>query len=627
MIDYLLMAGLFMRVVVIKIIKFALVAGLLLVALVAIVDYVRSIRYNSFEAPTSMPTGILSAPTTFPTVDLAAPSVSPTYINDTPTSFPTDILTEPTASPTEVVVDPTVMPTFPPFHLYCPSFSTSKTKSATSNYAVCSITACPGDTVLMTTSAPGSCSGDTYLRLYDPSTGEQLTYNDDYYNLCSQLTYTFTASCRTYELREGCWSSGSCGGVVYYTGSSAISQSPIAIATTKPTVVFASPTTKPTVALGAPTAFPTGTFGAPTQQNIPESERDALYDLYNSTNGHSWNFYGYGSPWDFNDPYSNPCTQYWEGLYCSSWFSDSYYTYHIVELSLSYRSLIGTIPDSIGDLSYLQYLFLHHNLLFGTIPRSIGQLSSLYSLLLSNNYLIGMIPDSFGQQYSLGEFDVSNNYLEGSIPLSVLNISYMWSLNVRGNLLSGSLPDMISNLYIDRLDVSGNNMVGIIPSSLCASYNLQEVYLYGNNFQCYPQCLKSNIRYAYVGNTPLCPPVPSTAPSAAPTAFPTSAAPTLRPTSSKPTVSLTRAPTTSTSRKPTVRPSSRPPTSKPTSNPSYRPTRDPTITFTSKPTPRAPVKPTRAPSRRQTTTAPTTGSPTVKPTRAPSRRSSRAPSI
>jgi len=65
----------------------------------------------------------------------------------------------------------------------------------------------------MTTSAPGSCSGDNYLRLYDPSTGEQLTYNDDFYGVCSQITYTFTASCRTYELREGCFSSGSCGGV------------------------------------------------------------------------------------------------------------------------------------------------------------------------------------------------------------------------------------------------------------------------------------------------------------------------------------------------------------------------------------------------------------------------------
>jgi len=155
----------------------------------------------------------------------------------------------------------------------------------------------------------------------------------------------------------------------------------------------------------------------------------------------------------------------------------------------------------------------------------------LYYLFLSNNYLTSMIPDFIGQQYYFGEFDVSNNYLEGSIPLSVFNIPYIRSLNAKGNLLSGSLPDMINSFYLYRLDVSSNNMNGIIPSTLCASYSLQEAYFYGNNFQCYPQCLKSNVRYAYVGNTQLCPPVPSIAP-AAPTAFPTDviAAPTAMPT-------------------------------------------------------------------------------------------------
>jgi len=77
----------------------------------------------------------------------------------------------------------------------------------------------------MTTLAPGSCTGDTYLRLYDPSTGLELAANDDYNgSLCSQITYTFTASCRTYQLREGCYSSGSCSGQVYYSGSSAVAQ-------------------------------------------------------------------------------------------------------------------------------------------------------------------------------------------------------------------------------------------------------------------------------------------------------------------------------------------------------------------------------------------------------------------
>jgi hypothetical protein len=109
--------------------------------------------------------------------------------------------------------------------LSCSAYSASNTNSATINYSICSISACPGNTVTMTTFAPGSCTGDTYLRLYDPSTGLELAANDDYNgSLCSQITYTFTASCRTYQLREGCYSSGSCSGQVYYSGSSAAAQ-------------------------------------------------------------------------------------------------------------------------------------------------------------------------------------------------------------------------------------------------------------------------------------------------------------------------------------------------------------------------------------------------------------------
>ena len=143
---------------------------------------------------------------------------------DAPTSLPSisqapNAPTQAPGTPTRAPGSPSFAPTYAPTSTgYCPAYSASYTSSATTNYAICSIEACPGDTVLMTTFSPGSCYGDTYLRLYDPSTGEQLSENDQYDGSnCSQITYSFTASCRTYELREGCWLSYSCGGQVYYT--------------------------------------------------------------------------------------------------------------------------------------------------------------------------------------------------------------------------------------------------------------------------------------------------------------------------------------------------------------------------------------------------------------------------
>jgi hypothetical protein len=95
--------------------------------------------------------------------------------------------------------------------------------------------------------------------------------------------------------------------------------------------------------------------------NIPSHERQALYDLYVSTNGDDWIYQdddqGY---WNFTDPDVNPCSSSdpWQGLNCTVTSSDtnSYYN-HISEILLSNYSLRGTFPESIGIIILFQ---LHH---------------------------------------------------------------------------------------------------------------------------------------------------------------------------------------------------------------------------------------------------------------------------
>ena len=58
-------------------------------------------------------------------------------------------------------------------------------------------------------------------------------------------------------------------------------------------------------------------------------------------------------------------------------------------------NLSGPLPENIGDLEYLEALWLSGNELSGEIPESIGNLSNLELLYLSNNNLSGSIPDSF----------------------------------------------------------------------------------------------------------------------------------------------------------------------------------------------------------------------------------------
>ena len=74
--------------------------------------------------------------------------------------------------------------------------------------------------------------------------------------------------------------------------------------------------------------------------NIQSTERQALQDLYESTDGAHWNYgsFSAGSHWSFDDPDVNPCEEGWYGIQCSD--------NHITGLTLAGRNLIGTIPNA-----------------------------------------------------------------------------------------------------------------------------------------------------------------------------------------------------------------------------------------------------------------------------------------
>ena len=88
-------------------------------------------------------------------------------------------------------------------------------------------------------------------------------------------------------------------------------------------------------------------------KNIPSYERQALHDLYVSTNGDDWMYQdGDLGHWNFTNTDVNPCSSSdpWQGLNCNvnSISSDISYFYHISQILLSDFNLRGTIPESIG---------------------------------------------------------------------------------------------------------------------------------------------------------------------------------------------------------------------------------------------------------------------------------------
>jgi len=174
---------------------------------------------------------------------------------------------------------------------------------------------------------------------------------------------------------------------------------------------------------------------------ISNSEKQALQDLYTSTNGDSWN-----TSWDLNQPATD-----WQGVTIKD---DK-----VISISLLFNNLEGTIPNSIGQLTNLENLELSFNKLEGSIPSEIGNLKNLKVLAFNGNNLTGPIPTSIGNLSSLNQLHLSSNQLTGEIPQSVTKLEYLEILNVFDNDLSGEIPsDLAYSKNLKQLMVAENNL-------------------------------------------------------------------------------------------------------------------------------------------------------------------------
>ncbi len=195
----------------------------------------------------------------------------------------------------------------------------------------------------------------------------------------------------------------------------------------------------------------TGSFGQTT--NVQDSL--ALVDLYDSTVGADWFF-----PWNLANP-------------VSTWYGVSVTNGRVTSINLSTyngmygNNLNGSLPSSLGNLSYLTSLIAYGNTLSGSIPASLGNLSNLEILELYGNQLSESIPAALGNLSNLTHLDLSDNQLSGNIPIALGNLSKLVYLVLGGNQLSGSIPAPLGNLSkLSVLSLAENQLSGSIPAVL-----------------------------------------------------------------------------------------------------------------------------------------------------------------
>ncbi|KAC9222879.1 hypothetical protein E3N88_46170 [Mikania micrantha] len=194
---------------------------------------------------------------------------------------------------------------------------------------------------------------------------------------------------------------------------------------------------------------------------------------------------------------------------CCDIFDCDETTNRIIDFSLTYSNLAGTIPDSIGDLTYLKTLRLHKmpfligeiplavtrlkyvtffdiswTNVSGRVPSFLAKLQSVMILDLSFNNLSGPIPSSLATLPNMIGLDLSRNRLDGSIPESFGHIASpaLQGLVLSHNMLSGEIPTSLGEMKIYQIDVSRNNLSGDASMLFGSSKNTTVIDISRNNF-------------------------------------------------------------------------------------------------------------------------------------------------
>ena len=138
----------------------------------------------------------------------------------------------------------------------------------------------------------------------------------------------------------------------------------------------------------------TQTAMASAKVTVVISELAALMALYDSTGGSSWTS---SESWLTGRPLGE-----WRGVEVDDHG-------RVTSLNLSDNDLTGAIPEELGSLANLTWLWLGYNALTGPIPVELGGLANLTKLWLSGNDLTGPIPAQLGSLANLTWLKLDGN--------------------------------------------------------------------------------------------------------------------------------------------------------------------------------------------------------------------------
>jgi len=154
------------------------------------------------------------------------------------------------------------------------------------------------------------------------------------------------------------------------------------------------------------------------------------------------------------------------------------------EFTLSDLGLSGEIPQEIGTLDSLEFLWLEDNQLTGPIPSEIGNLSKLKYLIMHHNSLSDSIPSEIGNLSNLEILKLDNNQLKGYIPESICDLTLQFNgwnnlfgedFAVYNNQLCPPYPDCV-DAYVGLQNTTNCDQASVGFEPIPFDYKIRDPY-------------------------------------------------------------------------------------------------------------------------------------------------------
>ncbi|XP_065833091.1 putative leucine-rich repeat-containing protein DDB_G0281931 isoform X2 [Oscarella lobularis] len=244
----------------------------------------------------------------------------------------------------------------------------------------------------------------------------------------------------------------------------------------------------------------TSSFSCTSTENLTRlqsQERNILKEIFLTANGLTWIN---STNWNSSLPHCN-C---WYGISC---YERGPYKGLIQEIFNNVNNMTGFLPKSIWNLKGLQIIYMSQNRLrgnlehflvpnvpmlteldfafnsiYGIVPWNVlATWPNLTKIQLCNNYVHGPISVDIEKLTNLQVLSIGETEINGTIPQNIMNLKQLWFLELTRLRLRGNFSFFLPLTNLKYIHVSGNQLVGELPSSVSRWYPFLVELIVSNN--------------------------------------------------------------------------------------------------------------------------------------------------